>query len=211
MHCYNRAMRIAGYAVALLALASPAALADDVLSELGITLTAAKEAVGSIITAGVYNPGLPAQAFKLMPPAARAQAATAGITWLKTYVASPDFTKQYLHVRESHKPDQPAFDTTPEQELQKDDDEQKQQLEESKRVIAGLPPEQRKAMEEALKNAADVAAKMNTPESRKTRLDAIRIERTARMKEYEDALAKWKQEYPDDPTPLVARRLREFL
>ena len=201
-------MRIVRCAVAIAMLAAPA---DDVLSQLGITLDAAKEAIGNVITAGVYNPGLSAQAFKLMPPAVRAQAATAGVAWLKTYVASPDFKKQYLQARESHKPDQPAFDTTPEQELQKDDDEQKQQLEESKKVIAALPPEQRKAMEDALKNAADVVAKMNTPESRKQRLDAIRAERAGRLKEYQDALAKWKQEYPDDPKPLVARRLREFL
>ena len=73
--------------------------AADVLSQLGITLGAAKEAVDSIINSGVYNPGLPAAAFKLMPAATRADVATAGVAWLKTFTASPDFKKQYADPR----------------------------------------------------------------------------------------------------------------
>jgi hypothetical protein len=204
-------MRWLRHAALIGLLGTPAAASADILSQLGITLDAAKDAIGSVITAGIYNPGLPAQAFKLMPPAVRAQAATAGVAWLKTYVASPDFTRQYLQVRETHKPSPPEYRATPEQELQDADEEQKRQFEESTRAIASLPAEQRKAMEDALKNAADLAAKMNTPESRKMRLDAIRIERAEAAKEYDAALAKWKQEYPDDPKRLIARRLREFL
>jgi hypothetical protein len=197
--------------VAMLAAAGMAAADGDVLSQLGITLDAAKEAIGSVITAGVYNPGLPAQAFKLMPPAARAQAVTAGVGWLKTYVASPDFKRQYLDARQVHKPEAPTSERTPEQELQKADADQQQQLEESKKAIAALPEAQRKVLEESLKSTAEILAKKNTPESRKMRLDEIRAERDTRQKEYDAAVAKWKQDYPDDPRPLVARRLREFL
>ena len=191
--------------------ASAAAGGADVLSQLGITLDSAKEAVGSVITAGVYNPGLPAQAFKLMPPAMRAQAAAAGVAWLKAYVASPDFKRQYVQMRDLHKPEAPASELTPEQELQKGEAEQAQQMEESKKAIAALPAEQRTAVEESLKAAQAALAKMNTPEQRKMRLDAVRNERATRLKEYEDAVARWKQEYPDDPKPLVVKRLREFL
>jgi hypothetical protein len=204
-------MRTIKQAVIICLLAAPAVAGADVLSQLGITLDAAKEAIGSAITYGVSNPGLPAQAFKLMPPAARAQAATAGVAWLKTYVASPDFKRQYLQVRDSHKPDAPTYDATPEQEIQKADDEQKRQFEESKNAIAGLPAEQRKQMEEALKNAQEMVAKMNTPDQRKARLDMIKAQRAEEAKQHEAALTKWKQDYPDDPKPLVARRLREFL
>jgi hypothetical protein len=200
------------HAVVIGVLALPAAAAGaDVLTQLGLTLDAVKEAIGSIITAGVYNPGLPAQAFKLMPPAMRGQVATAGVGWLKTYVASPDFKHQYIQVRDQHKPQPDTYERTPEQEIQKADDDQKQQFEESKKAIASLPAEQRKQMEEALKNAADMVAKMNTPENRKTRLDAIRMERGERAKEYDAAVAKWKQDYPDDPKPVLVRRLREFM
>ena len=67
----------------------------DVLSQLGITPLAARVAVDSVINSGVYNPGLPAAAFKLMPAATRAEVATAGVAWLKTYTASPEFKQQY--------------------------------------------------------------------------------------------------------------------
>jgi hypothetical protein len=198
------------YALVIAAVAAPVAAAD-VLSQLGITLDAAREAIGSVVTAGVYNPGLPAKAFKMLPPAARAQTVTAGVAWVKTYVNSPDFKQQYNQVRQNHKPEAPTWERTPEQELQKADQEQQQQMAESKQAIASLPPEQRKAMEEALKSAAALAATMNTPELRKMRLDGIKAERAAETKDYENAVAKWKQDYPDDPKPVVAKRLREFL
>jgi flagellar biosynthesis GTPase FlhF len=199
-------------AVILAALAAPATLAGaDVLSQLGITLEAARQAIGSVVTAGVYNPGLPAQAFKLLPPAARAQITTAGVSWVKSYVNSPDFKKQYAQVRQNHRPEAPTWELTPEQELQKADAEQAQQMEESKQAIASLPPEQRKMMEEALKAAAAATAKTNTPELRKMRLDAIKMDRAERTKEHEEAVARWSKDYPDDPKAVVVKRLREFM
>lgn len=200
------------HAVLMAALtSSAAALGADILTQLGITPDAAAKAVGSVISGGVYNPGVPARAFTLLPPAARAQAVTAGVAWLKAYVASPDFARQYAQVRQNHRPEAPAWELTPEQELQKIDDDQKRQREESQQAIAALPPEKRKAMEDALRNAADQTAKMSTPESRLKRLDEIKADRAARQREYDTALATWRRDYPDDPRSLVARRLREFL
>src|SRR5262245_39927195 len=108
------------HALLVATLTAPAAAAGaDVLSQLGITIDAAREAIGSVISAGIYNPGLPARAFKLLPPAARAQAVTAGVAWVRTYVNSPDFTRQYAQVRQNHRPEAPTWELTPEQELQK--------------------------------------------------------------------------------------------
>ena len=188
-----------------------AAIAADGLSQIGLTPEATKEAVGTIISAGVFNPGLPAKAFKVLPPAARAQAVTSAAAWVKAYTATPEFKAQYAKVRQTHRPDAPTWDTTPEQELQKADDEQKKQMEESKQAIAGLPPDQRKAVEEGMKMAAEMTAKMNTPEMRKMRLDGIKADRAEQTKSYETALAKWKQDYPEDPRPVIANRLKEFL
>jgi hypothetical protein len=56
-----------------------------------------------------------------------------------------------------------------------------------------------------------MVAQMDTPEMRKTRLDAIKMMRAERTKQYEQELANWKREYPDDPAPAIAKRLREFL
>lgn len=188
-----------------------AAYAQDVLSPLGITPLAARVAVNTVLASGLNNPGLPARAFKLLSDAARAEAATAGVAWLKAYTASPEFTKQYAQIREAHKPAPPQFTGTPDEELKKAEDEQKQQAEESKKAIAALPAEQRAQIEEALKAAQAMTAQMNTPEMRKMRLDAVKADRADRTKQYEAALATWTREYPERSAPVIARRLREFL
>jgi hypothetical protein len=185
--------------------------AADVLSQLGITADAAKEAAAAIISGGIYNPGLPAAAFKLLTPAARAEAATAGVAWLKTYTASPEFAQRYAKVRDTQKPEAPVFQGTPEEELKKQTDEQKQAAEESKQAIASLPPDQRKALEEALKTTTDMIAAMDTPEQKQLRLETIKAARTERTQQYQQRLATWQRDYPEDPKPVIARRLREFL
>jgi hypothetical protein len=185
--------------------------AADVLSQLGIALQAAKEAVASVLNSGIYNPGLPAAAFKLLPAAARAEVAAAGVAWVKAYTASPEFKQQYAQIRETRKPDPPQFEGTPEDEIKKADDEQRQQAEESKKAIAGLPAEQRAQLEEALKAAQAMTAQLNTPEMRKMRLDGIKGQRAERTKQYDQELATWKRDYPESPAPMIAKRLRELL
>jgi hypothetical protein len=183
----------------------------DIFAQLGIPMMSAEQAAVTIISNGLHNPGLPSAAFKLLPPSVRAELATAGVAWLKTYTRSPKFKAQYDNLRETHKPQPPQFEGTPEDALKREDDEQKLQAEESKRAIASLPEEQRRALEQALAASAAAVAKMNTPEQRKLRLDEIRAARAERTKEYEQALANWRREYPDNPAPAIARRLREFL
>lgn len=183
----------------------------DIFAQLGIPVQAAKEAAAAVISGGISNPGLPSAAFKLLPPAARAELATAGVAWLKTYTASAEFKAHYDRVRETHMPQPPSFEGTPEDELKRAADEQKQQAEESKQAIASLPPDQRKALEQALAASAAALARADTPEQRRQQLDAIRAGRAERTKRYEQDLASWKQEYPDNPAPLIAKRLREFL
>ena len=204
---------LARWASACAVAASLAAMpaAADVLSQLGITPEAAKEAAASIVSGGIFNPGLPAAAFKLLPPAARAEAATAGVAWLKAYTATPEFAQRYAKIRETHKPQGPVFEGTPEEELKKQSDEQKQAAEDSKKAIASLPPDQRKALEDALKSTTEMIAAMDTPEQKQIRLEAIKAMRTERAQQYQQELANWQREYPDNPKPTIAKRLREFL
>ena len=202
-----RAMAAAVFAIGAAAVGHGA----DIFAQLGIPMKTAEQAAVTIISNGLHNPGLPSAAFKLLPPAVRAELATAGVAWLKTYTTSPQFKAQYDNLRETHKPPPPEFEGTPEDALKREDDEQKLQAEESKRAIASLPEDQRRALEQALAASAAAVAKMNTPEQRKVRLEEIRAARAERTKEHEQAVANWKREYPDNPAPAIARRLREFL
>lgn len=204
-------MRTRTLAVALIVGGVVVAGAADVLSQLGITAAAAKEAVNSIINSGIINPGLPSKAFKVLSPAQRADAATAGVAWLEAYTATAEFKQQYAKIRANRKPDAPKFEGTPEDELKKANAEQAQQTEASKKAIASLPPEQRKQIEDALKQAQDMVAKMDTPEMRKMRLDGIKAKRDQETKEYQKSLADWQRDFPENPNGAIAKRLREFL
>jgi hypothetical protein len=203
----RRAATVCVLAGALAAMVSAA----DVLSQLGIPPQAAREAVDSVINSGVFNPGLPAKAFTLLPAAARGDVATLGMAWLKTYTASADFKQQYARIRETHKPSPPQFEGTPEDEVRKADEEQKQQAEDSKKALASLPADQRAQIEEAIKAAQAIIAQMNTPEMKKIRLDGIRAGRADRTKQYEQEVQNWKRDYPESPAPVIAKRLREYL
>src|SRR5215475_12212456 len=170
-------MRTRGLALGFVLVGITAVGAADVLSQIGIAAADAKEAVARIINSGIVNPGLPSKTFKVLSPAARADAATTGVAWLKAYVATTEFKEQYAKIRANRKPQAPTFDGTPEDELKKESAEQAQQSEESKKALASLPPEQRKRIEDAMKQAEEMSAKMDTPEARKMRVDAIRAKR----------------------------------
>lgn len=185
--------------------------AADIFAQLGIPMASAEQAAVTVISNGLHNPGLPSASFKLLPPSARAELATAGVAWLESYTTSAAFKAKYDNLRETHRPQPPQFDGTPEEELKRADDEQKEQAEESRRAIASLPEEQRRALEQALAASAAALAKMNTPEQRKLRRDEIKAARADRTKEYEQAVANWQRAYPDNPAPAIARRLRDFL
>ena len=188
-----------------------AAYAADVLSQLGIPPDSAKEAVQIVLNTGVNNPGLPAKVFKATPAAARAEIASAGIAWVRSYTESAEFKAKWAEIRETHKPPVPEFEGTPEDEVKKADDEQKQQAEESKKALASLPAETRKQIEDGMKAADAARASMNTPEMRKMRIDAIAAMRAERTKQFELEMANWKRDYPESPAPAVAKRIREFL
>ena len=199
-------------AVCALAGALAAAVyAADVLSQLGIPPDSAKEAVQIVLNTGVNNPGLPAKLFKAAPATARADMASTGIAWVKAYTESAEFKAKWAEIRETHKPPAPQFEGTPEEELKKADEEQRQQAEESKRALASLPPETRKQIEESMQAADAMRASMNTPEMRKKQLDSIVAARAERVQQFAHEMANWKRDYPESAAPAVAKRIREFL
>ena len=206
----SRLLRTMAVGALIIGLAAPIAGAD-IFAQLGIPVTSAEQAAVTIVSNGIHNPGLRSASFKLLPPAVRAELATAGVGWLKTFTKSAAFKARYDSLRETHKPQPPQFEGTPEEELKRADDERKQEAEESKRAIASLPEAQRRALEQTLAASAAALSRMDAPEQRKLRLDEIRAARSERTKEYSQAVAEWQREYPDDPAPAIARRLREFL
>jgi uncharacterized membrane protein YdfJ with MMPL/SSD domain len=173
----------------------------------------AKNAVVNVLNYGLGNPGLgsAASAFKALSPAARAQAAAAAVAWTKAYVASPEFKTQYAAIRQQHKPTPPTYTDTPEQEVAKQHQQSAGSPDDMKKMLDALPPDQRKQVEETLKQVQAQMAALDTPENRKMQVDTVKAERADRQKNYEAAMVKWGTDYPDSPTPLISKRLKEFL
>jgi hypothetical protein len=163
------------------------------------------------LTGGWANYGIAAPAFKKADAAARAQFATAGVAWAKGYTASPEFKAAYAKLREQRKPTEPTFTDTPEEVLAKQKAEQDKNFEKSKKSLEAMAPDIRKQVEEGLKQAEAAMKQMDTPEMRKMQLDGIRMQREGEMQSYKDDLAKWQQEYPENPVPVIAKRLKAFL
>jgi hypothetical protein len=196
--------------ILLLAIAAAAFGAGDVLQQLGVPSSEAAESVLNSFAYGSVPYGRVADAFRKATPAARAAMAEQVLVWTKAYVASPRFAKDYATWREQQKPAPPDAISVDE-EMKQRRAKQAADMEESRKSIAAMPAEYRKAAEDALKEAAASIKAMDTPEYRKMERENLEAERKERQSEYENSLNEWKTKYPADPRALVKQRLREFL
>lgn len=188
-----------------------AAVAADVLSQLGVAPQQAREAVSEVLGTGLIYPGIGGAAFKAAVPAARAALVNGAVAWLKSYTATPEFKQAYLKMRDTRKPEPPVFKGTPEDELKANAPKDPMKDPDTQKMLASLPPDQRKQMEETFKSVAAMIAAAQTPEAQKAQLEAIKADRASRTEQYQADLAKWAKDYPDDPKPLVIQRLRDFM
>lgn len=192
-----------------------AASAADVLTQLGLNAASAKELLMSGVGSGWVDYGAAAGEFKKAPAALRVELVQGAIAWAKSFTATPDFKASYAKLRETRKPEAPKFVGTPEEEYARQREEQaKAQAkgnEDMKKAMASMPPDQRKQMEEAMKQAAEVVKQMDTPAMHKMMVDGIRMSREQQATEYTAGMKKWNEEYPENPNPVIARRLKAFL
>ena len=211
----TQTMRRLVVALAAAVLVAGVLSAADILTQLGLTPAAAREVLMSEVGSGWLNYGVAAPAFKKAPVALRVQLAEGAMAWARTYTASPDFQASYAKLRETRRPQAPRFTGTPEEELARQREQQAKDqargAEDMKKAMAAMAPEQRKQMEEAMQQAAEVVKQMDTPEMRKMLLDGIRMTREQATKSYDAALKKWNEDYPENPAPVIARRLKAFL
>lgn len=187
----------------------------DVLAQLGLNATAAKEQLMSGLGSGFINYSLAAPAFKKAPAALRVQLAEGAIAWARTHTASPEFKTAYATLRENRKPHAPEFKGTPEEEYARHREQQAKDqakgVEDMKKAMASMTPEMRKQMEAAMEQSAAVMKQMDTPEMHKMMLDGIRMQREEKTRRYQDDMTKWQAEYPESPDPVIAKRLKAFL
>lgn len=199
------------YTCVFAVLAVTAGLAADVFSQLHITPEDAKQAVSGAVLTGLPSNSFGSAAFKAAPATVRVALVDGAVTWMKSYVASAEFKRDYLHMRDTVKPQPPVFKGTPEDEAKASAPQDPLKDPDTQKMLAALPADQRKQVEDSLKQMTAIIAQQNTPEAQQRRLQMIKADRANRTQTYQTELAKWQKDYPEDPRPLVVRRLHEFL
>lgn len=211
----SQTIRRAASALLVAASLTAALVAADVLAQIGLTPAAAHEVLITGVGSGWINYGMAAPAFRKAPAALRVELANGVIAWARSYTASPEFKASYAKLRDNRKPTAPKVEGTPEEEYARQREQQAKDqakgAEDMKKAMASMAPEQRKQMEEAMQQAAEVMKQMDTPEMRKMMIDGIRMTREQQAATYAADMKKWTEDYPENPAPVIAKRLKAFL
>jgi hypothetical protein len=182
--------------------------AADPFTPLGISQHEADEQLMSTVLTGNPPYGTALRAFKKMSPAARATVTQDLIAWARASTASPAFRAAYTAYRAKEKPEVPTFATSVDEELKKKQTQQDAEMADSLKGLAALPAEQRKMLEDILKQTA---ATMKTPQMQDALRRSIVGEREDQQHSYQQALADWQTTFPESPQPLIAKQLHRFL
>lgn len=200
--------RQAAYAVVLAAGLVATLVAADPLAQLGVNPREANEQLMSAVTAGNPPFGVGVTAFKKLSPTVRATVVTDLFSWARTTTSSSTFKAAYTAYRTRQKPEAPEFEGTVDQELQKSQAKQAADLAESRKMLASLPANQRKELEDGLRQAE---AMFKSPEMVSMVRQGIAADRQSKQERFTQDTKEWEERYPVTPQPLIAKGLRRLL
>ena len=187
-------------------------VAQSALGSLGVSDATGTQIVDAWISSGYINPTPAAKAFKSAGLASRATLVTNAIGWAKTYTESAAFKAEYERQRQASRPSPPDITGTVDNELAKQSAERKKSVEEMKKSLAQFPPDMRKSMEAAIKEAEANNAKLDAdPQMVAIFRQGIEAQRASEQEAYKGRLAAFEKRWPADSKVIVARRLQEFL
>jgi hypothetical protein len=202
--------------LALVVAAAVAVEAQSALAALGLSESAAR----AFVISDVKSPSdgrasniaiAGTRAFLKLPAAARGPAATALFAWARAYVNSPAFKTAYASFRRdagAGLTGNTEYETTVEQEVRKQLDEQLQSLAQMKERVPSLPPADRAKI---LASIAESEARLHDPETVKELRRTIEVKRAETSATESDLAKSVNEKYPPDPQKLFVRRLRAFL
>jgi hypothetical protein len=165
---------------------------DSVISGSGFAL------IGSIIVP-----------FKALPVGDRADIVRALALCLQAYYQSDEFKVDYAKIRLERKPQPITYDVTPEQEVDQSIAQSKKDMAEARKSLLPMLPEESRAQVE--QSYRDNEKTLDDPVMRQYRVTGVQNERAARQAEYEESVERWQTTYPEDPKPIIVKRLQEFI
>lgn len=195
--------------VAALAVVTASGLAAQAVpSQLGLAEREAQESFLGSVVAGYPQWGAAGKAFVALPASVRVAVVQGGVAWARAYVKSPAFRTAYENARAGAKPTAPEAAGSVDDELKRQVDAQLEDLAEMRKALASLPPEQRKELEEALRQSE---AQLKDPQMLAMMRSGIEADRASARETYQADLRQWEENYPVNPDLLIRRRLQAFL
>ena len=189
-----------------------AAWAQSAVTRLGVAENNAHQLVLSAMRGGYGFYGNASKSFLALGPSARAMAVNDVVAWAKAYVKSDAFKQAWAKEREDAKPKAPVVSGTTDDAVKSYDAQVQKQIDDLKKAAASMQPDQRKVMEETIKQiTAQMEASAKDPSQQALKKQAIEGERTGDQTRYQSDLKKWQEDFPVDPSPVIAQRLRDFL
>jgi hypothetical protein len=187
-------------------------LAQGGLASLGVSEATGREIVDGWLDSGFINASPAAKALKPALPASRATMVRNAVAWARAYTESPAFKAEYARRRQAALPSPPEAKGTVDDELARQRADRQKDIDEMKKNLAQLPPDVRKAMESAIKEAEAANRKMEAdPQMAAMLRQGAEAQRADEQEAYKKRLDAYERRWPADPKSLVARRLQEFL
>jgi hypothetical protein len=196
----------------LFVFAAANALAQSVMSSLGVKEEEAKRQTAWALSNNRVPTQLAASAFKAADAALRPKLVQGALAWIRTYTESPAFKADYDKQRESARPAPPKPKESIDSELAKQKAERHKGLEDMRKNLEKMPPEMRKSMEATVKQMeATYASQDADPKMAALMRQNLEMQRAEEEKSYRARVEEFEKRYPADPRILIAQRLQGFL
>jgi hypothetical protein len=181
-------------------------------TDLGVEEPVGVQAVQTAVASGFPQLYAARTTLKAASSAQRAKMVQEALTWARAYTESSEFAAAWATMRVDSKP--PPLEAFPsiDAQIEQQRKEQREQIEAMRKNSAGLPADQRQAIEEAIKQVTEATAKQqNDPTIVKIQRDALAAQQEQEKQQYEESVKQWEQSRPADPKVIIARRLQAFL
>ena len=195
-------------------------LAADVLTQFRLTDEDAHRSVFDTLWRGTPDSFGPAPSiFRTLSPQARAVAVTAAAAVVRAYAESDTFREEYAAQRRAERPADLPDTTAARTDIDKQTKEMEKAMADTRAALANMPPEMRKMMEAAMKEAGaggkDLDAQMASvqKEAAKSAKEqkAAQAKADATLAQARVDAKQFDERYPVNPEVFIAGRLREFL
>jgi hypothetical protein len=184
----------------------------DVLAKLGLTPVAAGDGILEALASGTPYNETAFKAFQALPASARAAVVSAGLGWIKAYVASAEFQAAYGELRRKDKPEAPAPRPAADDPVKKMKADMENSIAQMRKGMAAMDAETRKVMETTIREMRAQMQRMESdPQQKGLMVQMAEMERAEEKKRHEAALQAWEEKLPADPRVLIGKRIADFL